>query len=115
MKYRLSEVTPKMQLGKNPEYNMRVLLDVLDEVTTVPELNKYYVFIYRAKTPRIIYDQHPFIVCTSLWYWGFIGFNYHWQMYRQYTWNEVLSNLHEVYPSEVQSVMKYPLARFKTT
>lgn len=92
---------------------MSLLMNVLTDITIVPEPDKYYVFVYKAKTPNIRYDQHPFIVCTSLHPWGFIGYNYHWQAYRQYTWGEVLTNLHQVNDNEVETVMNFPIAEFK--
>lgn len=100
-------------LGKAPVYCMSLLMNVLTDITIVPEPDKYYVFVYKAKTPNIRYDQHPFIVCTSLHPWGFIGYNYHWQAYRQYTWGEVLTNLHQVNDNEVETVMNFPIAEFK--
>lgn len=101
--------------GKSPEYCMSLLMNVLTDITIVPEPDKYYVFVYKAKTPNIKYDQHPFIICTTIHPWGFIGFNYHWKLYRQYTWGEVLTNLHEVNEDEVETVMNFPIARFKMT
>lgn len=99
--------------GRSPEFCMRMLMEKLDVVEIAPQPDKYYVFVYKAKTPGIQYDQHPFIACTTVLPWGFIGFNYHWKNYRQYTWGEVLTNLHEVYPEEMEIVMNFPIARFK--
>lgn len=109
---RVSKLAKKMA-GKSPEYCMSLLMDKLPDITIVPDPDKYYVFVYKAKTPKLRYDQHPFIMCTTIHPWGFIGFNYHWQSYRQYTWGEVLTNLHEVDPEEVEDVMNFPIARFK--
>jgi hypothetical protein len=79
----------------------------------VPQPDKYYVFIYKAKTKGIQYDQHPFIACTSVYKWGFTGFNYHWEAYRRYSWREVFSNIYEVYEDEIEDMQKYKIARFK--
>ena len=71
------------------------------------------MFIYKAKTKGIQYDQHPFIACTSVYNWGFTGFNYHWEAYRRYSWREVFSNIYEVYEDEIEDMQKYKIARFK--
>jgi hypothetical protein len=98
-----------------PEYNMKQLLRNLGPAEIVPDPDKYYVFIYKAKTPNTQYDQHPFIKCTSVHRWGFCGFNYHWEDYRRYSWLEVVSNIYEIKENEVQEMMNYPIARYKST
>jgi len=97
------------------EKNMANLLDILDRTTIVPEVNKYYVFIYKAKTPGITYDQHPLIECTGIFNWGFLGVNVHWGKARRYTWGEVISNLYEVEHREMSILLNYPIAKFKTS
>lgn len=111
---RVEKLSKKM-VGKSPSYCMSILLNKLTDITIVPEVNRYYVFVYKAKTPKLRYDQHPFILCTTIHPWGFIGFNYHWKSYRQYTWGEVLTNLHEVNPDEVETVMNFPIAKYKVS
>jgi hypothetical protein len=99
----------------NPRYNMRLLLSKITPSVIVPEVDKYYVFIYRAKTPNIRYDAHPFIQCTGIYKWGFTGYNAHWEDYRRYSWQEVVSNLYEINPSEVQTMANVPIARFTSS
>ena len=99
----------------SPEHNMRLLLSKLTPGEIVPIPDKYYVFIYKAKTPNIRYDQHPFIMCTSVYKWGFIGFNYHWEDFRRYSWREVFSNIYEINKDEVSVMTNFPIARFKST
>lgn len=91
---------------------MRLISETLSPPLITPEPNKYYTFVYTAKTPRIWYDQHPFIICTSVDSWGFTGSSFHWNDYRRYTWKEA-SNLFEIYEEEVPDMIKYPTARFK--
>ena len=104
----------KFALGKSPESKMRDLLGKLTPSGNIPSVDKYYVFIYKAKTPGVRYDQHPFIICTSIDKWGFRGYNYHWNDYRQYTWREVFSNVYEIYDNELESMSKLQTQRFKT-
>ena len=110
----MSRVAPLLgRVGTKPKSNMYLLLNTLGPGIIVPEVNKYYTFVYTAKTPNIRYDQHPFIQCTSIFKWGFVGYNYHWNEHRRYTWQELTSNLFEVYESEVNDMMKFPTAYFR--
>ena len=98
---------------RSPEMNMKRLLDVLTPSEIVPEPDKYYVFVYKAKTPGVTYDQHPFIVCTNVFKWGFTGYNFHWEGVRQYSWAEVVTNLYEVTDDELNAVQALPIAKIK--
>ena len=110
---RVEELIPKM--GGSPNSNMALLLSNLSPSTIVPQPNKYYVFVYKAKTPNITYDQNPLILCGNVYPWGFNGYNVHWPMIRQYTWNEVLSNIYELSESEFDIVRDFNLAKFRRT
>ncbi len=110
---RLEEVAE--QCTGRPDYNMSLVLSTLTESEIVPEADKYYVFVYQAKTPGIQYDQHPLITCTGVYKWGFTGFNHRWGESRQYTWGEVLSNLYELSDEEFEIVQDIPIAKFKTS
>ena len=100
--------------GKNPTKNMDMVLSNLSPSTIVPEANKYYTFIYKAKTRGIQYDMHPLILCGNVYSWGFNGDNYHMGL-RQYSWNEVLSNLYELSDEEFMFLQGVPLAKIKST
>ena len=74
----------------DPEEMMIEIMDALkDTVTPIPDVGKYYTFVYNPKTPNITYDQHPLIACTEIYQWGFKGLNFHWEKTRSYTWEEV--------------------------
>ena len=109
----LSELQRK-STGQSPEWVMSRLLEELPSVI-VPEVDKYYVFVYKAKTPRIRYDQHPFVLVTGIYKWGFTGYNFHWESSRTYTWAEILTNLYEVTDENLNVVQELPIARLKTT
>ena len=96
----------------SPAHNMKILLNNLTPSTIIPDTDKYYVFVYKATTKGITYDMHPFVVCTSLHKWGFIGFNFHWNEYRRYSWAEIVTNLYEIKEQELNSMEKYPIAKF---
>ena len=100
-------------MGRNPTTCMSMLMgNYQGGSTIVPQPNKYYVFVYKAKTPNIQYDEHPFILCGDVFSWGFTGYNIHWQAVRRYTWLECISNLFEINQSEVDIVTQMPLAKF---
>ena len=95
------------------------LMSVLTTTELVPQVGRYYTFIYRPKTPRIQYDQFPLIACIDVFNWGFKGVNYHWaalgnEPFRNYTWNEVGNNdLHLVYPLELEDMRAIPYQNFQ--
>ena len=99
----------------SPETNMRSLLSVLTPSGIVPQPDKYYVFVYKAKTKGIQYDQHPFVVCTGVYRWGFSGYNFHLEQPRRYSWNEVMSNIYLVTDDELTSVQNFPITKIKSS
>ena len=107
---RIAELLP--QAIGSPTKNMTLLLNKLSPSTIIPDPDKYYVFVYKAKTKGIVYDRYPFVLCSSLFNWGFIGFNFHWNEYRRYSWVEIASNLYEIRDEELNSMEKYPIAKF---
>ena len=46
---------------------------VTDSSTPVPDIGKYYIFVYNPKTPNIRYDQNPLVAVTNVYSWGFKG------------------------------------------
>ena len=98
-----------------PAYNMNILLGVLSPSGIVPRPDKYYVFVYKAKTKGIVYDKHPIIQCLNTYPYGFTGVNAHWGSVRQYSWREVRSNLYELNDEEFDTVKDLNIALFQTT
>ena len=90
-------------------------MDNLSPGEIVPTPDKYYVFVYKAKTKNIQYDQYPFIVCTSVFPWGFTGYNFHWEESRRYSWQEVITNIYEIKDEELNDMMNYPTKSIKNT
>lgn len=99
--------------GNSPTKNMELLMSTLGTSTIVPDVDKFYVFVYKAKTPGVQYDQHPLVLVTAIFQWGFVGFNAHWNDSRQYTWQEVISNLYEVEEDELPIVERIPFMKVK--
>ena len=97
----------------DPEEMMMEIMEVLnDTVTPIPEVGKFYTFVYNAKTPDITYDQHPLIACTDLQSWGFKGINFHWRQSRNYTWEELAGQLYIVQYNELDDLLAIPYGKF---
>ena len=111
---RVREFLRELNIQTNdPEEMMLEIMDALnDTVTPVPDVGNFYTFVYNAKTPGESYDQHPLIACTSLERWGFRGLNFHWQKYRNYTWEELAGQLYIVQRNELDDLLAIPYAKF---
>ena len=97
----------------DPEETMLEIMELLnDTVTPIPEVGKFYTFVYNAKTPGKTYDQHPLIACTSIEQWGFKGINFHWRQSRNYTWQELAGQLYIVQYNELDDLMAIPYGKF---
>ena len=111
---RLEHVVSDIIAMEDPDDMMLAVTETLTETELIPEIGKYYTFIYAPKTPRIRYDQFPLIACVGLFRWGFRGMNYHWGGdFRNYTWKEVLGQLHIAYPMEMEDLRSIPYQNFK--
>ena len=111
---RLEHVVSDIITMGDPDDMMLSITETLTETEVVPDVGKFYTFIYAPKTPRIRYDQFPLIACVGLFRWGFRGMNYHWGgEFRNYTWEEVLGQLHLAYPMEMQDLRSFPYQNFK--
>jgi|TARA_B100000073_G_scaffold329745_1_gene317593 hypothetical protein len=107
---RLRGLVDEMTGLKDPDDRMLEVLDVLEPTPVrLIEVGKIYLFVYRAKTPGLLFDSNPFIAVTDVFQWGFRGFSAHWREPRQYTWNEVGSEVYEIFRSEVNDVLRLSL------
>jgi hypothetical protein len=97
----------------DPEDLMLIIMSVLKEDALYPEIGKFYTFVYNPKTPNIEYDQHPLIACVDLKGWGFRGINFHWEKYRNYTWEEVAGKLYTIKYEELDEMLSIPYAKFR--
>ncbi len=92
---------------------LEILQATSGTVTPVPDVGRFYVFVYNAKTPNMRYDQNPLVAVTDIFPWGFRGINFHWGTHRNYTWNEIAGQLYEVYDDELNDLDKIPFAKFR--
>ena len=112
------EELKRMVLDANtsdPEEIMLIIMELFTIEEILPEVGKFYTFIYNPKTPNITYDQHPLIACVDLFKWGFRGLNFHWQQYRNYTWAEVAGKLHLVEFQELDELLALQYGKFLLT
>ena len=112
---RIEAIKEELETTNDPEDLMLMIMDALkDTVSPIPEVGKFYTFVYNAKTPRIQYDQHPLVACTDLQQWGFKGLNFHWRQSRNYTWEELAGQLYIVQYDELDDLLAIPYAKFLT-
>ena len=96
----------------DPEEIMLFIMEIFTIEVLYPEPGKFYTYVYNAATPDITYDQHPLIACTGLFRWGFRGLNFHWQEYRNYTWEEIAGKLHVVEFQELDELLALQYGKF---
>jgi len=97
-----------------PDDIMMTIMEVFRDGDFVPDVGKYYTFIYSAKTKGLRYDEFPLIATLSIEKWGFTGLNFHWGTVRNYTWFEVNSRLLEIKQNEIDYLRSLSYAKFRT-
>jgi hypothetical protein len=111
---RVSQLKRKIRNMSNPDDIMLSIMEVFTQSEFIPDVGNYYTFVYFAKTPDITYDQYPLVAVTAVERWGFRGFNFHWDDYRNYTWQEVAGRMHSIEPNEIEYLRSLPYAKFIT-
>tara|TARA_B100000902_G_C26999953_1_gene759391 strand:+ start:102 stop:449 length:348 start_codon:yes stop_codon:yes gene_type:complete len=110
---RIAEILDNLIGIESPDDLMLEILEALSETEGVPEAGNYYTFVYQPKTPGIQYDEFPLVAVTDVYNWGFKGLNFHWGNVRQYTWQEVVGNLHTVTSNEIESLRGIPYGKIR--
>lgn len=111
---RIKLLQSKIKRVTDPEDLMIFIMDTLKDIDLIPTPGKHYTFVYIPKTPGITYDQHPLITCLEVQRWGFKGYNYHWGEPKNYTWIEVVGQLHQVRNNELSDLQNIKYAKFIT-
>ena len=112
---RIAPIKEELKEMSDPEEMMLLIMDTLKDVEVVPDVGQYYTFIYKPKTPNITYDEHPLVAVTEVLEWGFRGINLHFGQVRQYTFPEIIGQVHLVRGSEFEDIKHIPYARIKTS
>jgi len=97
----------------NPDDRMLEILDILKEVDVIPDIGSLYTFVYSPKTPEIEYDQYPLVAVSDIFRWGFRGYNFHWKSPHNYTWLELVGNLHKVNKEELNTLLALNYQKFR--
>ena len=98
---------------EDPDDLMIDLMGALTEGGKVPQVGRYYTFIYNPKTPNIPYDSNPLVGVTEIFDWGFHGINFHWGQMRKYTWNEISGGLYEINSDELADAREIPFGNIR--
>ena len=93
---RVGQLQQKIKGLNDPQDIMMEIISIFQETEIIPDVGKYYTFIYIPKTRDLAFDNFPLIACIDVFRWGFRGVNFHWNDYRNYTWQEVAGMLHVV-------------------
>ena len=94
---------------EDPDDLMMAIMEALTVTEWSPDnVGAMYTFVYMAKTPKLLYDQHPLVEITEITRWGFRGFNYHWNNIRNYTFPEIIGEMYRVNPQELNSLRAIP-------
>ena len=102
----IEPVRQEIQSEKNLDDRMELIMYALnDTVAPIPEEGNICTFRYFAKTPKIKYDQHPLVAVTEIFPWGFRGLNFHLRTYRQYTWEELATQVYIVNRTELDDLL----------
>lgn len=109
---RVSELKRRVSGLTDSESIMMEIMDVFRDTEFIPDVGKYYTFIYIPKTQGIDFDQFPLIACIEIQRWGFKGLNFHWGTVRNYTWLEVAGKLHTIKNNEIDYLRSLRYARF---
>tara|TARA_Y100000289_G_scaffold66051_1_gene81260 strand:+ start:746 stop:1096 length:351 start_codon:yes stop_codon:yes gene_type:complete len=110
---RIEPILKNLNETTDAENQMEMIMEALnDTVTPAPDEGTICTFVYNAKTPGITYDQHPLVAVTELFSWGFRGLNFHWQKYRQYTWEELAGQVYILNRTELDELLSIQYGKF---
>jgi len=110
---RVSALKRKVKDLNSPDDIMMNIMEVFDETEFIPDVGKYYTFVYLPQTNDIRYDEHPLVAVTAIERWGFKGINFHWGSSRNYTWQEVVGKLHVIENNEIDYLRSLKFAKFR--
>ena len=113
MSERTEELQEQIEELNDADDIMMNIMEVFSQTEIIPNVGNYYTFVYNAKTPGV-FDEFPLVAVTFVDRWGFKGLNFHWGTSRNYTWNEIVGNLHVIQNDEIEYMRSLRYANFKT-
>ena len=113
---RLTPILEYLNETQDPDDLMLMIIEALDDIEWVPsEVGAMFTFIYAAKTPDMLYDEFPLVEVTEITPWGFKGFNYHWNLMRNYTFPEIAGAMYRINLAELTTLRSIPYQKFRKT
>ena len=97
-----------------PDDIMMTIMEVFRDGDFVPDVGKYYTFIYSAKTKGLRYDEFPLIATLSIEDPTHFTITVPAGTVRNYTWFEVNSKLLEIKKNEIDYLRSLPYAKIRT-
>lgn len=113
---RIQPILNNLFATEDPDDLMNEILNAIKDsnVGYIPVPGNYYTYIYYAKTPKILYDQHPLIRSGPNLDRGFIGFNYHLGEMRRYNTvdgDRLITGLYQINEQEFDSLRRIPYGK----
>ena len=116
---RFSDFKKSLKGSEKPDKLMNEIISILSGTESAyPLPGRYYTYIYYAKTPKILYDQHPLIKSGGPYLNGFIGVNYHLEdivdklppirQYNTVDGDRLVSGLYELSQKEFATLRSVP-------
>ena len=116
---RFSDFKKSLNGTEKPDRLMDEIMSILSGTESAyPLQGRYYTYIYYAKTPKILYDQHPLIKSGGPYLNGFIGINYHLEdvvdklppirQYNTVDGDRLVSGLYELSQQEFATLRSVP-------
>lgn len=113
----MNRISPKdvsrIKAYRDPDDRMLSVIEILKKTDIIPTIGGLYTFIYSPKTPEIEYDQFPLVIVTDIFRWGFRAYNFHWRSPHNYTWLELVGNLHQVNKEELNTLLALNYQKFR--
>ena len=102
---RIEPIIKDIQSETNVEDRMELIMYALnDTVTPIPE-EEIFVLLNIMQKPRILNMINILVAVTEIFSWGFRGLNFHHGEYRQYTWEELGTQVYVVNRTELDDLV----------
>ena len=114
---RLTPILDDLNETQDPDDLMLMIIEALQgDIEWAPsDVGAMFTFIYAAKTPDMLYDEFPLVQVTEITPWGFKGFNYHWNLMRNYTFPEIAGAMYRINLAELTTLRSIPYQKFRKT
>jgi hypothetical protein len=99
---------------ETPDDLMLKIMEVLPQAEPNElEVGNFCTFIYQPKTFFVQYDEHPLVAVTLVDEWGIRGINYHWNEFRNYSWDEFIGEVYLFDRSELSDLRTLQYQKYR--